>query len=141
MKASILLVFAFIISMLSQPKPFDLSAYRWKNRILLVFAQNATQVQKQLDQWQNAADGFRERQLLVIQALDKSGVVAQNQPLALADVQALRKQFNVRADEFAVVLVGKDGGEKRRWDKTVPPDEIFAVIDAMPMRQSERKGD
>jgi len=36
-----------------------------------------------------------------------------------------------------VVLVGKDGGEKLRRGAAVDIDEIFSVIDAMPMRQRE----
>jgi hypothetical protein len=43
------------------------------------------------------------------------------------------------ASSFAVVLVGKDGGEKRRSNDVVAVEELFAQIDAMPMRQSERR--
>ena len=38
---------------------------------------------------------------------------------------------------FAVTLVGKDTGEKARWTEIVDPAEIFARIDAMPMRRRE----
>ena len=41
---------------------------------------------------------------------------------------------------FAVVLIGKDGGIKQVWRDPVAPDDIFAVIDAMPMRQREAAG-
>jgi len=43
------------------------------------------------------------------------------------------------AKTFTFVLVGKDGGEKYRSDKLVPNRELFGLIDAMPMRQSEVK--
>jgi len=39
---------------------------------------------------------------------------------------------------FALMLVGKDGAVKFRSDKVVVPDEIFGLIDQMPMRQKER---
>lgn len=40
-------------------------------------------------------------------------------------------------DEF--ILIGKDGTVKRVWQNIVPMDELFATIDAMPMRQREMR--
>ena len=37
-----------------------------------------------------------------------------------------------------IILIGRDGGIKAAWDKVVPPDEIFAKIDAMPMGRAEK---
>ena len=42
---------------------------------------------------------------------------------------------------FAVMLIGKDGGVKEIWHEPVDPEEIFALIDAMPMRQREAAED
>lgn len=39
-------------------------------------------------------------------------------------------------DDVTVILIGKDGGIKRRTD-SLNLDELFALIDSMPMRQSE----
>ena len=38
-----------------------------------------------------------------------------------------------------MVLVGKDGRVKRRRDEPMPPEELWAIIDAMPMRQDEMR--
>jgi hypothetical protein len=35
--------------------------------------------------------------------------------------------------------VGKDGGEKLRSDTVVSPEQLFSIIDAMPMRKDEMK--
>lgn len=43
------------------------------------------------------------------------------------------------APAFAFRLIGRDGGVKLRRDRPVPAEELFAVIDAMPMRQAERR--
>lgn len=40
---------------------------------------------------------------------------------------------------FAVILIGKDGGEKFRSEKIVQPKQLFSIIDAMPMRKREVK--
>ncbi|MEM7620524.1 MAG: DUF4174 domain-containing protein [Pseudomonadota bacterium] len=37
------------------------------------------------------------------------------------------------------MLLGKDGGEKLRKARRVTADELFALIDAMPMRQQEMR--
>ena len=47
-------------------------------------------------------------------------------------------QAELRGVAWKVLLIGRDGGSKAAWDKVVPPDEIFAKIDAMPMGRSEK---
>jgi Domain of unknown function (DUF4174) len=48
-----------------------------------------------------------------------------------------RARFGVPAGQFRVILVGKDGGVKLSSGRPVPAAEIFALIDAMPMRRDE----
>jgi hypothetical protein len=50
---------------------------------------------------------------------------------------AIKTRFNTPA--FSVVLIGKDGGEKLRRSTPLSPDELFALVDAMPMRRAERR--
>lgn len=38
---------------------------------------------------------------------------------------------------FRFILIGKDGGEKLRSDKPVTLEQIFALVDSMPMRRYE----
>ncbi|NIJ52498.1 DUF4174 domain-containing protein [Dyadobacter arcticus] len=40
---------------------------------------------------------------------------------------------------FTFILVGRDGGEKHRSTEFVSAKELFALVDAMPMRKSEIK--
>ena len=47
-------------------------------------------------------------------------------------------QFGTKS--FSVVLIGKDGGEKLRRATPLSPDELFAIVDAMPMRRAEMRG-
>ena len=41
--------------------------------------------------------------------------------------------------KFEVILVGLDGGIKLRQDQPVTTDELFSLIDSMPMRQREMR--
>ncbi len=47
-------------------------------------------------------------------------------------------QFGTKS--FSVVLIGKDGGEKLRRATPLSPEELFAIVDAMPMRRAEMRG-
>lgn len=49
----------------------------------------------------------------------------------------LRVEYLTGADEFAVVLIGRDGGEKFRAGEPVSAAELFARVDEMPMRRRE----
>lgn len=45
-----------------------------------------------------------------------------------------------RPDEgraFEILLIGKDGGVKKRWRSPALPEDVFSLIDSMPMRQAE----
>jgi hypothetical protein len=46
-------------------------------------------------------------------------------------------QFSTKS--FSVVLIGKDGGEKLRRATPLSPEELFAIVDAMPMRRAEMR--
>lgn len=47
-------------------------------------------------------------------------------------------QFGTKS--FSVVLIGKNGGEKLRRATPLSPEELFAIVDAMPMRRAEMRG-
>lgn len=51
----------------------------------------------------------------------------------------LHKKYAVKEGIFMVVLIGKDGSEKFRTVELLLPQKLFAIIDAMPMRQAEMK--
>lgn len=57
-----------------------------------------------------------------------------------AEQAHLRHLFHIAPGEFAVILVGKDGGEKLRSAEIIPWKTLSATIDGMPMRRDEMKG-
>ena len=52
----------------------------------------------------------------------------------------MRAFFGVESG-YSLLLVGKDGGEKRRELLPVSVHKIYAQIDGMPMRQREMRDD
>lgn len=47
----------------------------------------------------------------------------------------VQTQFGAKA--FSVTLIGKDGGEKLRRESVLTTRELFAIVDAMPIRRAE----
>ena len=120
---------------------FSLDAFQWKNRLLLVFAPDranpAYQSQLRLLEQQQAE--LVDRNLLVIQVLAAGESVAAGQSINPATAAQLRQQFDVQPDQFCLILVGKDGTEKRRDAQPTLPATLYSQIDAMPMRQREMR--
>jgi hypothetical protein len=133
---------------------FDLSEYQWSHRPLLIVAPSpeasAYQEQQRPLAPESVRAGLVDRDMLVLHLFAEgesrlvrpsAGDSAAVQPLADEDAAALRDRFDVAHDTFAVILVGKDGTEKRRDDEPVTPESLFRTIDAMPMRQREMRED
>ena len=128
---------------------FRLEEVEWQRRVLLLFAPTAqdARYRSQLQRLRAAPDSaFVERDLLLI-TLPAEGkprrrsweAESQAQPVSAEAALRLRERFGVADEDFAFVLVGKDGTEKRRDRAPVAPEAIFEEIDAMPMRQREMR--
>ena len=121
----------------SQPARVTLQAMRDHQRALLVFSNGDNQLaETQLNVAASHADGFRERDLLLV-GLTGSNHAVPSALLAAADDAAARKRFGIKTGEFTVILIGKDGGEKLRSHRPIPWEKLESTIDGMPMRQDE----
>ena len=119
----------------------DLSSYRWKNRLLLLFSPAGSEpayaaFHRSVTE---APLEVKDRDLIVFRIFERNPSYAGQQKLAPEDAAALRRRFNVRAGRFTVVLVGKDGGVKLVREQQATLGEIFDLIDSMPMRQQEMR--
>lgn len=118
-----------------------LDPYRWENRLVLLFATDTTDIslQKQFDLLTKEKEKVTDRDLIFFLIGTENGRTSDAQILANIETQALRKKFNVPENQFAILLIGKDGTEKlRRWE-VIKPQEIFDLIDSMPMRRAEMR--
>ncbi|WP_370313271.1 DUF4174 domain-containing protein [Sagittula sp.] len=113
------------LSLRLSPDREDLEAYRWSVRPVLVFAPGSDDVKytEQIALLRAAEAGLAERDIVVLTdtAPDEKG----------------RLRAALAVDGFEVLLVGKDGGVKLRQETPLSVDDLFATIDAMPMRQRE----
>ena len=114
------MTFLFLISSII----FQMGTVPFTNhRIVLIFGNNTTLVQRQLVLLQKDSSGLAERDLIVKQV--KPG-------------DNLYQTYDIIFNEpFTVILIGKDGGEKYRSANILTTNHLFTIIDAMPMRQAE----
>jgi hypothetical protein len=117
-----------------------LDTYRWQNRILLVFAPSNDD--GRLAATRNLARehsrGFDDRHMITVIALTE-GEALDGQPLSRIQTDSLREQYGIGPSDFAVFLIGKDGGVKLRLERPPRATELFELIDSMPMRQQEMR--
>jgi hypothetical protein len=120
----------------------SLDAYRWEARPLLVFAPSIDDDRYEEQRLALSRDfgGLSERDMAVLLMPGDQPLYTLVGPRPEEDIAAaLRAAYRIAPEDFAVILVGKDGGEKGRWTSPIEPDEIFSLIDSMPMRRQESR--
>jgi hypothetical protein len=120
---------------------FNLETYRWKNRILILFTPSTgfPDFLRQHQELRNHADEVRDRDLIVIELFGEQKGVKGSSVLSEQSVRALRSRYQVGPEEYRVILIGKDGTVKLASKTLVPAEQLFALIDSMPMRQQEMR--
>ena len=118
-----------VITMPLQATP--LKDHLWKNRVIITFSASVKEperlaLQKQMEE---KACAFADRNLVHIDLLQGS-----------EDFDEMSQQFAVSSLGFQLLLLGKDGGVKLR-SSTASLEDIFSLIDTMPMRRSEMRDD
>jgi len=118
-----------------------LESLKWKNRPVLLFAKSRSDagLDKQVDLFRGFRPELRDRDIVVFSttAREETRSVIGYAPINRGTARALTKRFQPSKTGLTVILVGKDGGQKGRWERVVNPQEIFDMIDKMPMRQDE----
>lgn len=120
---------------------FDPDAYRWKNRILIIFvpSMDSENYEAQKGILRNQSAGILDRDLRIVEVLEKESGSDLDMSLSGESARNLRKKFGVTADQFQVILIGKDGTVKLHSKTPVSTSALFEIIDAMPMRQEEMR--
>jgi hypothetical protein len=121
-----LLLLIFVFGVMNNESFGDpgLADLQWKNRVLVILAPSENDPLLKRERATAAGDssGFLERDLtLVVETA----------------AGPLHRKFDISGDQFQVLLVGKDGHLARSWATPVGSEELFSIIDAMPMRQDE----
>lgn len=118
-----------------------LDQYRWKNRVLLLFAdtEESAIYKGQLQEFENEKLGMNDRDLLVIKVLPQKATTPEGKVLGEEVALELRKKYQIHNTGYTVVLIGKDGGQKLNQNNLLSTEKLFGIIDQMPMRRQEMR--
>jgi len=117
-----------------------LSSIQWKNRVLLLMSEdpNDPLVKQQISLFSQDNEELKERKLVLLQVfpnfnlMGADNAIKRNSEEVYFDYKSARKSFEL-------VLIGLDGDEKFRRNDLIRPDDLYAIIDSMPMRRYETK--
>jgi NADH dehydrogenase [ubiquinone] 1 alpha subcomplex assembly factor 1 len=128
------------VSVFAEPEPFTISQYRWDRRVLIVSAASAddANLKRQLEAVSMTEVEFADRDLTIVTLLDDGTSMAGDRALSADEVAEARSAMRISADTFALKLVGKDGSVKLSRDEATSMQDIYALIDTMPMRAREQ---
>ena len=115
----------------SQQTLTSLSELTWKNRIILVWTNDA---QNYLQSFAKNATEINERD--IVWFIFNKKEVSTNFPGKVGADFISATTTHIKPQSNEVILIGKDGGVKRRKPELLL-DSLFKQIDKMPMRRSE----
>lgn len=118
-----------------------LESLKGDKRPLLLFSKSRSfaPLDKQIDLLRDYRPDMRERDMIVLSTTGSQETSAAIGYVAIqrGTARQLRRRFQPASMGLTVILIGKDGDEKARWQQVVEPQEIFDLIDSMPMRRQE----
>ena len=118
----------------------SLADHQWKDRILIVYANDpeSEALTRQRKTLAKCVNGLEERRLVTYFVTDTEAQQVESGNMTVVSRDLFDKVISNDLT-FETILIGLDGGIKRRYTKPVSCDDVFRLIDSMPMRRSEIK--
>jgi hypothetical protein len=113
-----------------------LKKYIWKNRVIVTFSPNKNNTDRShfLNSINKNLCEYNSRNIIHIDLLFNEN------NKEIEKFKSFFEKLSLSPSEFRLILFGKDGGIKLNSRKTLL-EEIFSLIDTMPMRQEEMLND
>ena len=142
MRSIITIVVSLIItSVFSQ----NINDHRWQNRVLIIQTSSDTSqlYQQQFKEFKNAENAFIDRKLVIYEIVgNKVRMTDYKNDKSNRSWKVASKSVNAKFMDnvtFKITLIGLDGGIKLDQTEVLKKNELFQIIDAMPMRRFEIK--
>ena len=116
----------------------QLDKYRWESRLLVLISNNEDTIasNKLINEIERDTAGLKERKLLIFKVYPNYYSV-ESEPI---EGEALYDKFNPEKVDFKFLLIGLDGRIKLEESYPLSKEDLYKIIDTMPMRASELKG-
>ena len=136
----ILLLILTVITPLTSSAQDILAQYRWQNRVVILFADGAGSEKAAgfLASLAERQADFIDRDMLLITVYPDKAENA-GEAMSAQEANALQSRYNQDNAIFRVLLIGKDGGVKLNRVKETALQDLFDLIDTMPMRRQEMR--
>ncbi len=114
----------------------NLNDYVWKNRLIVIEAPsiNSKIYQDQMKEFKKSERGLKERKLKIFSFFPDGFTQDFDTNLKSHTKNGIRGVSN-----FELQLIGLDGGVKLKKNAILKSENLFAIIDGMPMRRRELK--
>jgi hypothetical protein len=122
----------------------SLESYQWKNRILIISSPSVSNAdyKQQIVEFSNSSDELAERKMLVYEIIEDkfkiTNYLSGKNVLEWKKLKDKGLESNQNSDVFKVLLIGLDGGIKLEQNEVLKKEELFRIIDSMPMRIQEQ---
>ena len=139
MKNFILIFSSFLTLNFCQAQ--HLSGHRWHDRVILLFAPDPhhPQLAEQISILTKNLAEVTDRNLVIYRVHPGGGRNPALELLPEAEADFFYHKYDIPADAFTFILIGKDGTEKMRSKEPVSLEELLGLIDSMPMRRAEMR--
>ena len=120
-------------------KAQDLADYQWQNRLVLILTEDSSNpdFQEQVRAFQAAEEDLQDLRIVVFQALPQRYIRGTQQLPNWISGDQLYESYKSRGSSFEFLLLGLDGDIKLRRHRVVTLDELYELINTMPMRRAE----
>lgn len=121
----------------------ELEEYKWKNRILIIESTSKSDIiyRNQIDEFLNSEDELADRKLVIFEVIGKRfrkiDFSNPDEVLVWTELKEYKNSDFKIPSKFKVTLIGLDGGIKATKENVMKKNELFQMIDAMPMRKWE----
>jgi hypothetical protein len=95
-------------------------------------------VKQQVSLFSKDAEEMKERKLLLMQVFPEFYLMGGDSAIRRTSGEVYF-DYKSAKKSFEMVLIGLDGEEKMRRAELIRPQDLYAIIDAMPMRRYEMK--
>ena len=116
----------------------EIKQHQWKERVLILVTKTTDNkiFKEQIAVFKKESKNFKERKLIMYNVTPKQ-YINDTKSTEWISNDTLYKQYKNEKSSFEIILIGLDGSIKLRQTTVVSKEDLYGLIDSMPMRRNE----